>query len=106
MTIHRIAQARRERIVQMALSGRDVHDIAHKCGLKADTVRRVLYAARDEGTIEPPTRRYVSFRLPDTAFTVLQHEADARQISPQALARQIISVVIEDNLFLAVLDKS
>jgi hypothetical protein len=90
-------------IRQMVADGHSGVSIAHALGRTAQAIRvkatELGIALRTDRPVNG-----VTFRLPDNIFTRLQAEARKRGLKVRSLARLILSVVCNRNLFSAVLD--
>lgn len=109
----RLTREQQEEIVRQAHAGVKIKDIAASVGCAYDTARLVILRARRAG--EPIAfRRRVGrpiksnghkLHVPVALMTDLDELAKARGITPQDLARDILTTVVEDNLINAVLGK-
>ncbi|MCB1476605.1 MAG: hypothetical protein H6883_07100 [Rhodobiaceae bacterium] len=87
---------RREMATGMLLAGRTPRDIARRLRVRPSAIAAY---ARDGGI------EYFKTHIPERVLMRLQAEAARRGLSDRALARQLLTKIVEDDLFDAVLDE-
>lgn len=97
----------REQVITLAETGLTQAAICRATGLSSSTVERWISRARDQGRLVPPRRDRWGVTVlvnQPTAMRQLNDEAERRGLTVVQLIDVLISTVIRDNLFNAVLE--